>query len=197
MSITQSTKELPPTYVQSTTLDLSQDKKAFVLLNVLGVVVMLLTGWFLIWLTPMLRPEPSLELTIQGWLIIPIFLVALAGITTLHEAIHGVFFWLFTRERPTFGFKGVYAYAASPAWYMPRNAYLIVGLAPVVFITTLGVALLPVLPYVAVVPTMVLLAAHAGGAAGDLYVTFWCLMKPNTILMRDVGDAITMYEATN
>lgn len=189
------TKELPSTYKRTETLDLSQDKKAFALLNVLGVVVMLLTGWFLIWLTPMLRPEPSLELTVQGWIIIPVFLVALVGITILHEAIHGVFWFFFTHERPTFGFKGVYAYAAAPAWYMPRNAYLVVGLAPLVFITTFGVVLLPVLPYVAVVPTMVLLAAHAGGAAGDIYVTYWCLKKPKTILMHDVGDAITMYES--
>ena len=64
----------------------------------------------------------------------------------LHEGLHGLFFWLFTREKPKFAFKGFYAYAAMPDWYLPKKEYLITALAPLVGITLLGVLGLALLP---------------------------------------------------
>ncbi len=46
----------------------------------------------------------------------------------LHELVHGLCFWSFTRDRPRFGWKLIYAYAAAPGWYLPRGRYLTVAL---------------------------------------------------------------------
>jgi hypothetical protein len=185
-------RTLPASYKPHATLDLSHDIRALIALNILGVLIFLGFGWMLLWLIPLLRPEPSLAFNVT-WVDMVIMLVALFLIVVLHELVHGLFFWLFTRERPLFGFKGAYAYAAAPDWYIPRNHYLVVGLAPLVLLSLLGIALIPLVPAAALLPMLVVLSAHAGGASGDLFVVGWCLLQPASLLVRDVGDAMTLY----
>jgi hypothetical protein len=114
----------------------------------------------------------------------------------VHELIHGLFFWLFTRERPTFGFKGAYAYAAAPDWYMPRNQYAIVGLAPLVLMTLAGLVLLPVIPVWAIPALLFVVVTNAAGAVGDIAVVGWLLLQPRATLVNDIGDAVTLYRPT-
>ena len=64
----------------------------------------------------------------------------------LHEAVHGLFFWLYTRDRPRFGFKGWYLYASAPGWYLSRNRFLVVGLSPLVTMTAAALGLAMVVP---------------------------------------------------
>src|SRR6266699_209791 len=77
--------------------------------------------------------------------------ITLCVVLILHELTHGLFFWLFTKSRPAFGFKGWYAYAAAPGWYLPRAQFLVVVGAPLTLLSLLGEALLLLVPW-AVVP---------------------------------------------
>jgi hypothetical protein len=112
----------------------------------------------------------------------------------LHELVHGAFFWLFTHQRPHFGFKGAYAYAAAPDWYIPRRQYMLVGISPLVVLSLLGVLLLPVLPAGALLPWLVALAGNAAGAVGDALIVGWLLFQPDSVLVQDHGDAVTVYK---
>lgn len=102
-------------------------------------------------------------------------------------------FWRFKGSRPRFGFKGVYAYAAAPGWYPPRDQHLAVALAPLLVITLLGVVLLAVAPVALVLPLVLLVTLNIVGAVGDLVVALWLLRHERTALVEDTGDAVTVY----
>lgn len=120
-------------------------------------------------------PEPELG----DWLV-----GSAVGIL-VHEAIHGLAFGAFG-VRPSFGF-GLkfllpYAYATSPG-ALSRNAYLAVGLAPLVFIDLLGMALVVIAPHWTWLGPLV--AFNKGGAVGDLWMVGTLLRWPRQTLVED------------
>ena len=92
-----------------------------------------------------------------------------------------------------FGVRIFYAYAAAPEWYIPRGQYAIVGLAPLVVITIVGLALLLVTPSPAVWAVVFVVALNAAGSIGDLLAVAWLLAQRSATLACDKGDAITLY----
>lgn len=111
----------------------------------------------------------------------------------LHEAIHGAFFWLFTRRRPVFGVDHLAAFsAAHPDAHLTRNQYLAAALAPLVVMTAGGLSLLLVAPPWTAGLIGFVLVANAAGAPSDLRVAAFLLLQPREALVHD-GDAIDVY----
>jgi hypothetical protein len=193
----QPTRTLPPDYAPRGSIDLSTNHTAMLALSIASVVALLVFGVLALYITALVRPDIAGGEFSLGASELLIGLVAVLVLTFLmivvHELIHGLFFWLFTRERPTFGFKGAYAYAAAPDWYMPRNQYAVVGLAPLVLMTLAGFALLPVIPVWAIPSLLFVVVTNAAGAVGDIAVVGWLLLQPRTTLVNDIGDAVTLY----
>ncbi len=195
------TIKLPTNYKQHGVLDISKNRWAAIGLNVLAIFLFFIFGGLFTWFTIYIRHDIDIRFETKGiinWLLVfaGIFLLTTFQ-TVLHELIHGFFFWLFTRTRPKFGFKLMYAYAAAPDWYLPRNQHFIVGLAPLVLITLVGLLLLPVVPNFAVWPIVLMITANSAGAVGDMAMATWLLFQPQTALVRDVGDAITIYRVVS
>lgn len=195
------TQTLPAGYQKIGTLDLSKDRRLLIALNVLGILATIFFGWLFLRALILLRPAGSIGGTI-GFSIsgLPRILGIAAGVlalmvfyVTLHEAIHGLFFWLFTRTRPKFAFRWTYAYAAAPDWYIPRNAYLIIALAPLLVISLAGLAIMPLVPAGWVLPLWFVLTMNAGGAIGDIAVAAWLLRLPPTTLSQDRGNSVTLF----
>ena len=90
--------------------------------------------------------------------------------------------------------KGLYAYAAAPEWYLPRQHHVAVALAPLVVMTLVGLLWLPVAPAVVVPPLLLVLVLNASGAVGDLVTVIWLLKQPRATFVRDRGDTITLYQ---
>lgn len=198
MDVIQAGKQLPTTYVQKGVIDLSKDRKMLIIVNLAAMVMFVLFAVMFTWLAWLLRPEmTALEFIPEGTGGIFIFLLEVLAVSFVmvvaHEAIHGLFFWQITRERPLFGFRGAYAFAAAPEWYIPVRRYVWVGISPLVVITALGVALLAIFPQELVMPLLLLLVMNAAGAMGDLLVIGWILTKPATWLANDRGDSVTLY----
>ena len=196
------TQTLPENYRPIGTFDLSNNFRLLVWMNVLGLGVYILSGWLFIQILSWLRPneaEPALAAGIAGLQDILGTLVGLvilyAVVILLHEALHGVFFWLYTHKRPVFAFKGAYAYAAAPEWFLPRNVYFVTAVAPLVGISLMGLAMFAVVPPSWFLPVLAALIINAGGAAGDLWVAGWLLRQPPACYANDRGDAITLYLA--
>ncbi|NJO81977.1 MAG: DUF3267 domain-containing protein [Blastochloris sp.] len=200
---------LPYGYAERGRLDLASNRVA--LFGLLGAALALVpaTGWTLWQVTAWLRPAalsawadlPLIAFPAGGGFIfnLPITwlagaLIALLITIPLHEAIHGLCFWLFTRRRPRFGLSLFYAYAAPPAdVYLLRNPYLCVTLAPLVLITGVVIVLIPVAP-VALLPGLLGIALlNTTGAVGDLLVAIWLLRYPASLRIGDAGDCITIY----
>ncbi|HSV86734.1 MAG TPA: DUF3267 domain-containing protein [Levilinea sp.] len=194
------TRTLPENYAPAGTIDLSKDRRALVLMNVLAIGI--LAGFGYLFMVIMIRLRPvdgpaTLNYSITGplgILLALLYITALyAVVIILHEAVHGIFFWLFTRTRPIFAFKIWYAYAAAPGWYLPRNLYAVVAISPLVVLSLLGILLFLFIPGWMLMPVFLLITFNASGAVGDIVVLFWLFSKPPTCLAYDQGDAVTLY----
>ncbi len=201
----QALKELPPGYDLHATLDLAENKLAAIGVNVLGVGFLFLFGWLALSFSSAVRADIEYAtLTAFAWLqavgsLAAVLIVAAIELVMvlLHEAVHGAFFWIFTRQRPVFGLKLPYAaYAAAPDWFLPRNQHLAVGLGPFVLITVAGMILLPIIPAPAVLALLLIVVSNAAGAVGDLLMIAWLLRHPSESLVRDTGSAISVYRST-
>ncbi|MCE7946788.1 MAG: DUF3267 domain-containing protein [Chloroflexi bacterium CFX4] len=121
-------------------------------------------------------------------------LPALFLMLSVHELIHGMMFQFFG-AKPRYGFdlkKGV-AFAAADRYYLTRDAYLIVGLAPLVLITLGTLALMTITS--GELNTLIALigAANIGGCVGDLWFYLICRRYPPDLLVRDFGDGAELY----
>jgi len=200
----QATTTLPTNYRQQTTLDLSKSRKAVVGAMVSGIVLLITVGWLLVQFTHLLHPtalEGILTITPDGntsitlpFQLIVDAIVALVLVMPIHELVHGVFFWRFAGKRPTFGIKGLYVYvAAPPEVYFPRNQYLIVGIAPLVLLTLVGLLLMIIVPVIVVPIFILFITFNAAGAAGDLLMFAWLLSYSPDTLMQDSGTSVIVY----
>ena len=197
----QATQTLPPTYRKNGAMDISKNEAVLLLLNLIGLVAMAAFGFLFFRAVVWMRPDdiaPALRIlqVTQGagwlWIVVAVILLT-AFYVMLHEAIHGIFFWAFTRARPKFALHWSYAYASAPDWFIPRNPYLITSLAPFVLISLGGLVILGISPVSWLLPTWFVITMNAGGAVGDLAVAIWLLTKPSTSLAQDRGDAVTLY----
>jgi hypothetical protein len=201
----RATKTLPDGYQAYATIALAKNWRLLLSLSLAGVALVFGFGWLVVRIGVLLRPDVATLLPVVAtaghggisltlhlvWL--PEMLAAFVLVPVLHEATHGVVFWLFTRERPRFAYRIVNAYTAAPQWYLPRGAYLLVGLAPLLVLSLLGVAALAGAP-LSVVPGVIAgLVLNAAGAVGDIAVSCWLIVQPATLLARDAGDAVTLY----
>jgi hypothetical protein len=192
-------KAIPEGYHLVYEIDLAKNPALMIKLNVIGLVMFLVFGWLFAWIMRWVRPEFggwsgiwSGTLTVNLWSILGIILAYIL-VLTLHEVVHGVFFWGITGEQPYYGLKAAYAFAAAPGWYIPRNPYLVVGLAPLVVITLLGLLILSFLPGTLLLPWLFAMTANASGAIGDIYVVGWLLMRPSSNLVNDHGDGMKVF----
>ena len=192
--MSSATRDLPPTYQQSRTLDLASRPGLMILLNLLGLLLFFAFGLAFLLLAGAIYPGVKFGISsfsaVSGILA---FLLGYAGVLVLHELVHGLFFVIFTRSRPHFGLKQMYAYACAPDWYIPRNQFLVVGLAPFILITLGGFVLLPLASVNLATFMLFAMAVNASGAIGDLYTVVWILRFPANAFVCDHGEKFTIY----
>lgn len=189
------TKELPSGYIERYSLDLTKDRRTLFWLNVGAFLLVICFGWLFYRAAIFFQPDykaDDLFSFLSGFSLLSV-LFSLILMVLLHEGIHGFFFWFFTREMPVFGYKGSYAFAAAPDWYLPRNQYLIVGSAPFVLLTLVGLIIMSFSPLPAFPVLLTVLTLNAAGAFGDMYVVAKVISFPPGALVKDVGDGFTVY----
>ena len=190
------TRQLPPGYAPPRVLNLA--RPITILLMTLGSVFLLVPfAWLSLNAIRLLRRGASTSLAVDSGGDLVALLLVLVGVIVvpivLHEAIHGAFFFHFTRDRPVFAFKGYAASAGAPEWHLPRQQYLVVGLAPLGVLTILGLGLIAVVPDAWLEPLALAITFHGAGTIGDLVSVFWLLRFPRGTLFRDTGDVLNAY----
>ena len=190
------TKNLPETYHLAWGVDMKKDTRLNWILQIAGMFWFLLVGWGLWRVLAILRPDYLLvaHLTLSIWLLVDTLLVIFVTLI-VHELVHGLFFWLFTHERPAFGVGPGYAFAAAPAWYFPKGRYLVVGLSPLLLLSAVGLALIPVVPAAWLLMVSLAIVFNAGGAIGDAYICVRIAGEARDILVRDSGDGFEIYRS--
>ncbi|HZM74878.1 MAG TPA: DUF3267 domain-containing protein [Candidatus Limnocylindrales bacterium] len=168
-------RSLPSGYVLSGTLRLRGNRKLWLMLTLLSVPWTVVSFVSIGWLASVVRPEgwtfdgressvPAVLGTIVGGLLA-------TGVITivLHEAVHGILLWMFTRERPTFGFMGWYAYADAPGWYFQRWPMAVVLVAPLIVLPAIGLPLIAFAPPAVSIFVLFGLIINSIAAIADLY----------------------------
>ncbi len=195
-------KHLPPDYRLAWTIDLAKNRRLLVILNIFGIALfvpaLLLFGRLITVMRPDLGGPSGVVLGLgegsTGTLLqIAGIFIAYVLVLLLHEGFHGIFFWAFTGKAPEFAFKLSYAFAAAPTWFIPRRQYWIVALAPLVGVSAVGIAMLPLLPEGWILAWLIALSGNVAGAVGDLYVLLRLWGAPANTLVNDRGDAISFY----
>jgi Putative zincin peptidase len=194
----KATRVLPDSYVARWGLDLAKDTKAALLLNLAALPAFLLFTRFFIAIASEFRSEITVTGFVRQLSLHPLagfvsLIVTVIVFTTIHEGIHGLFFWLFTHSRPVFGLKLLFAYAGAPEWFIPRSPYAMIGLAPIVCISIVGLVLVPLVSLPVCELMLFGVVLNASGAVGDLYVTARVLAEPRDCLVLDTGVGCTVF----
>ncbi len=204
----QTITTLPSDYSLLSVLDLSK-KWIFLFLNIFGTVIFFVVGWLLYSLVEFLRPigldgyrlNDVMGLGPTGGIVLTIPAVGLFGVLAafvltpvVHELVHGLGYWLYTRRRPAFGFKLVFAYCASPVGvYVTRNQLIATALAPFVVMTLVGLGAVVIVPASLVPILLLIVVMNIAGAVGDLASAVWLLFHAPEILGQDTGSKLIVY----
>ena len=189
----KATKELTPQYQLYKTIDF-KERKIHILLQILVIPLLILYLILFFYIAYRLQPTLFDEISFERPLLAIVIGLILMGLQIiLHELLHGVVIWHYTKAKPTIGFSWTYAFAGAPDWYLPRNQFFLVTLAPFVVITFFGVLFLAIASVPVVMGLLLILVLNAAGSIGDHYVAFQLLREPHTTLCNDTGPKITFY----
>lgn len=195
----KATPSLPPSYQEGSQFDMKSPRR-IIWLNAVGLGLVIFFFWLFSTLIAWLRPGGGavFQVRFDSWTTLLIqtgaIVLTVVVVLLLHEAVHGLFFWLFARHKPTFGIGLTYAYAAMPGWFFPRNQFMLVGAAPFVLLTMVGLSFALVLPVQLLGLLLLAMVMNAAGAVGDLAVLAWLLTKPTSALVCDEGHRIILYQ---
>ena len=188
-----SMKTLPEGYAQSGEINLKNNRRLAIKLNIVAFFVAVLSFYLLSSFAVLVRPglmNTSGTITAGG-------VAGLVGLVvmllTIHELIHGFFFWVFTRSRPVFALRLFYAYAGAPDWYIPTRQFAFVAVGPLVIIGAVGLLLMLLVPESWVLFIVFVVASNTGGSIGDLLVLTRLFKLSPTCLANDTGDVMTFY----
>ncbi len=122
-----------------------------ILMNILCLILVIPLFFGFTAMLGQLRPDlETLELKVNGGVelieCLTVLVIIIAVTIVAHELIHGFFFWVLGRVKPQFGFRWFYAYAACPGRYFSKVAMSVIVLAPLVFISVFGCAVLTIVP---------------------------------------------------
>lgn len=183
---------LPEGYREIYALDMHEDKKLAVWVNLLSLAIAAVFTVPMLFVVPWWTTFDVADGMSGYW----IKFAAMLGLTllylVLHELVHGIAMRICGTKKIRYGFKGVYAFAASDDYYR-KKPYIFIALAPVVL---WGIVLAIVTPFV---PTSWFWVVYfvqlmnLSGAAGDLYVTVRFSRMPRDILIRDSGVGMVVY----
>lgn len=188
------TQTLPDGYVQTGEINLKKNKGLAIILNVLAFVIFVVSFYLLSVFGAVVRTG-SINL---GGSLSAASMLLLMGTTVFilifHELIHGLFFWIFSRSKPVFALRPLYAYAGAPTWFFPNRQYAITALGPLVIIDAVGLLLIFLVPVSWIYLITFLAALNTGGAIGDILVAFRLIKLSPTCFANDTGDVVTFYE---
>lgn len=190
-----SSGSLPNDYQEVLYWSVTEKPMRFVAMNILGVFLFIIFGSIFSNLAVGLGKLPVEGEITLGLREIGLVLAGFVLTLVLHELIHGLTMRMFGAS-PKYGiiWKGMMLYATSPRYAYHRNNYVVITLAPLVFISilviigmwglqgTLWVALLGICG-----------AVNASGAIGDMWITTIVLRYPATACVMDERDGIRVF----
>ncbi len=183
---------LPQDYEQIYELDLQKDKKLAVFVNLLAIViavVMTVPMCFLVPITTLFDMSQGIGAYSIRFITIAVSMIVYM---VLHELVHGAFIRIYSGKNATYGFTGLYAYAASNSFFN-KKSYIIIALAPIIILGIVLLILNIAIPISWFWVIYLIQIMNISGAAGDMYVTVKFSRMPKDILVFDHGVGMKVY----
>ena len=181
---------LPESYEKILKIDLKNDKKLYVLINIFAILIAFLMTIIISGFIPLSSIYDN-----KLWLLfirLGVLILGMALYLILHELTHGIVMKLFGTKKIKYGFTGNFAYAGSDDYYA-KIPYIIIALSPVILWGVVLLLLCFVVPYNWLWIVCLIQIVNISGAVGDFYVTFKFIRLPKDILIRDFGTSMTVY----
>ena len=174
-------------------IELINNKKIIVFLNILSILILLLAIPFFILLANLGESTKMVSFNTNSLfdILLPLLLFLIAII--IHELIHAFFMKLFNKDgKVKFGFKNGMAYATSPNSLYSKKHFTIISLAPFVLIT-ITLSLLYYLGFMTPFIYVGVASIHASGCVGDFYWVYLIKKAPANSLIEDTETGINFY----
>lgn len=188
----KSYNRLPEGYKEIYSVDLQKDKKAALLVNVIGVIIMLVMGVPMHFVVPVTKLFDMSAGLGAYFLRFGALIVLMVAYMILHELVHGVAMKLCGTKKVKYGFTGMYAFAGSEDYYS-KKPYIFIALAPVVLWGVVLAVINPFVPEQWFWVVYFIQIFNISGAAGDFFVTAKFSRMPKDILIHDSGVGMTVY----
>jgi hypothetical protein len=189
---------LPNDYQEVLSWKVTGRPRRVIALNVVGLFLFILFGMIFSSLAISLGKLPSDGNFRLGLGEISLAIAGILLTFVLHELTHGLVMQMFG-ARPKYGiiWKGLMLYATSPGYAYRRNNYIVITLAPFIFISTLvflGMWMLQGTVWVALLGICGI--ANASGAVGDMWIAIIVLRYAATAYVMDERDGIRVFLPT-
>ena len=191
-----SVKSLPSGYAEILKLDLQKNKRDAIIVNVLAAVLALICVVAMHLFVPVTQIFRSRDQNDAGayFIKLAVLIAAYVLYIILHELTHAAVMRYFGAKKVRFGFTGMYAYAGSEEDYFDRFSYRLVAAAPLVVWGIVFLVLQCAVPVTWFWVIGMLQIGNVSGAAGDIYVIWRVSHLRDTILVRDTGLEMTIYD---
>jgi hypothetical protein len=186
---------LPDNFQEVLSWKVTEKPLRLIVLNILGILLFIIFGMIFSSMAFRLGKMPSEGNLRLGLGELSLAIVGIVVTLVLHELTHGLVMQIFGAS-PKYGiiWKGLMLYATSPGYAYRRNNYVVIALAPFVFISALVVLGMWILQGTAwVVLLAVCGVVNASGAVGDMWITMIVLRYAATAYVMDERDGIRMF----
>ena len=154
-------------YKEVEKIDLVNNKKEAMLVNILGIVIVVVMMAFI----PLMIKAGFVRSYRDNLLLsLIVFSVSLILYIPLHEIVHGAVLKCYTDEKLSFGWKFVYAYCGSKEAVVKRGEYYFVALAPLMVFSFVFIILMALNPSLSFVWYLMEIM-NVSGSIGDIYVS--------------------------
>lgn len=189
-------QSLPEGYREILQVNMQNDKKTAAKINAGAAIAMaavILIGHVIVPIRVFFDVDPMSRYFIRLGVLLAGYIVYMV----LHELTHGVVMKAAGGRQVVFGFTGMYAFAGSHKDYFDKSSYRCIALAPLIVWGIVFGVLILLVPREWFWTVWLLQAGNIGGAAGDVYITARLWNMPSSILVRDTGVDMTVYDRLN
>ena len=115
--------------------------------------------------------------------------------TFLHEGLHYLFQWYFSKEKPHLGFKFPFPYSAlSPTSSVTRNQAVFFALAPAFILTPILVIPALFAPLLFKILLLAWASIELATCYGDFYLTYHLLKNPSDCRLKNVNTSNVLFK---
>lgn len=128
------------------------------------------------------------------FMLIIVALLIIPGLI-LHEGLHYLFMWYFSKEKPHLGYKFPFPYCAlSPTSSITRNQAVLVALAPALILTPILVIPGLLAPLLFKILLLAWASIELATCYGDFYLTYQLFKNPSDCLLKNVNNSNVLFK---